>query len=164
MEQTNPFPAGTPVYSGTFSWEEACFDLTGYEGNCRIRFVFGSDGAVTGEGWYIDDLSLVVNFSDTEENQPVHPLTLHAALPNPMTNTTTLRLDLPITTTAQVAVYDASGRHIRTIVAEPLDAGRHNFSWSGLDKNNAAVPAGIYWLKAQVSGYPIQSTRLVIVR
>ncbi len=164
MEQTNPFPAETPVYSGTFSWEEASFDLAGYEGACRVRFVFGSDGAVTQEGWYIDDLSLAVNFSGTGDNEQLHPLTLHTALPNPTTNITSLKLDLPVPAAAQVAVYDASGRHVRTIVAKPLDAGRHTISWSGLDKNNAAVPAGIYWLKARVSGFPVQSRRVVIVR
>jgi len=52
----SPFEPDTPCYSGTDDWGVATFDLTGYSGVAQIMFRFGSDGAVTEEGWYIDDV------------------------------------------------------------------------------------------------------------
>ncbi len=54
----SPFAANTPVYSGSFDWTEAVFDLSAYSGNAAFRWIFGSDSSVTGAGWYIDDVSL----------------------------------------------------------------------------------------------------------
>jgi len=52
----SPFEPGTPCYSGSSGWTEATFDLSAYSGVVQIMFRFGSDGAVTFEGWYIDDV------------------------------------------------------------------------------------------------------------
>lgn len=52
----SPFAPGTPCYSGTHDWKQEFFDLSAYSGNVAIRFRFGSDGYVTEEGWFIDDL------------------------------------------------------------------------------------------------------------
>ena len=52
----SPFAPGTPCYSGVHDWTEAVFDLSAYSGVAQIMFRFGTDGAVTGEGWYIDDI------------------------------------------------------------------------------------------------------------
>ena len=54
----SPFTAGTLVWSGSIPWTEVVFDLSGYCGPARFRWVFGSDGALSYEGWYIDDIVL----------------------------------------------------------------------------------------------------------
>lgn len=56
----SPFPPDTPCYGETAGWEPAVFDLSDYSG-CTVlfRFRFGSDGYVTEEGWYIDDVKVV---------------------------------------------------------------------------------------------------------
>ena len=51
-------PGGTPCYSGSSDWTEAVFDLSAYSGVARIMFRFASDGAVSEEGWYIDDVTV----------------------------------------------------------------------------------------------------------
>jgi hypothetical protein len=53
----HPFP-GQMGYSGVFGWTQATFDLTGYTGLARLRFRFGSDQAVSEEGWYVDDVTV----------------------------------------------------------------------------------------------------------
>ncbi|KPJ52012.1 hypothetical protein AMJ39_08855 [candidate division TA06 bacterium DG_24] len=54
---TGPFPEMTPIYSGSYDWSQAVFDLSGYSGETvQLRFRFGSDQGVTAEGWYIDDV------------------------------------------------------------------------------------------------------------
>lgn len=52
----SPFEPGTPCYSGQFGWQQAEFDLSAYSGVVQLMFRFGSDGYVTEEGWYIDDV------------------------------------------------------------------------------------------------------------
>ncbi len=49
-------PAGTRCFSGSTDWVNTEFDLTLYSGVHQFMFRFVSDMAVTGEGWYIDDV------------------------------------------------------------------------------------------------------------
>jgi hypothetical protein len=53
-----PFDANTGVFSGQIDWAQALFDLSGYSGATKFRFLFGSDNAYRREGWYIDDVRL----------------------------------------------------------------------------------------------------------
>lgn len=69
----SPFPAGTPCFSGSHGWTQAEFDLSTLSGVVRFRFRFGTDGAVTEEGWYIDNI--VVEEAPHPEIQ-VEPLSL----------------------------------------------------------------------------------------
>ncbi len=57
----SPFPYDTPCFGGDgVSWEEATFDLSAYAGHvAHLRIRFGSDWAVTEEGWYIDDIAMI---------------------------------------------------------------------------------------------------------
>jgi subtilisin family serine protease len=52
----SPFAGGTPCFSGSHDWRQEEFDLAGYSGSAKIRFRFGTDGYVTAEGWYVDDV------------------------------------------------------------------------------------------------------------
>jgi hypothetical protein len=54
---SGPFGYGTPIFSGTFDWRQDAFHLSlSQSGVVQVRFRFGSDGAVTREGWYVDDV------------------------------------------------------------------------------------------------------------
>jgi hypothetical protein len=50
------FYSNDGLYSGSTGWSQAVFDLSAWSGEVRIMFRFDSDGAVSEEGWYIDDL------------------------------------------------------------------------------------------------------------
>jgi len=54
---SGPFGVGTPCFSGAFNWRKEVFPLEviGID-TIRVRFRFGSDGAITAEGWYLDDI------------------------------------------------------------------------------------------------------------
>ncbi len=62
-ENNPPFAENTPIYAGSIDWETAWFDITGYSGTVRFRFVFGSDGGVNHEGWYIDNIMLTDSYA-----------------------------------------------------------------------------------------------------
>ncbi len=55
-------PADTPLFSGDHDWEQVYFDLAEYAGQTiLIRFVFQSDGNTAYEGWFIDDIQIMLN-------------------------------------------------------------------------------------------------------
>ncbi len=56
-------PAGEPGFSGFDAvWRDSFVDLTPYVGSAdvRMRFVFGSDFSVEYDGWFIDEIEVVV--------------------------------------------------------------------------------------------------------
>lgn len=53
----SPFSPDTPCFVDTAGWEPAGADLAAYAGReIRIRFRFGADAYVVGEGWRLDDV------------------------------------------------------------------------------------------------------------
>ncbi|MBD3236210.1 MAG: hypothetical protein GF330_05880 [Candidatus Eisenbacteria bacterium] len=58
-----PFEEGTPCFSGEFDWREDTVRRY-YSGEMQFRFRFGSDGADTREGWYVDDLVIMGRSTD----------------------------------------------------------------------------------------------------
>ncbi len=56
---TGPFP-GLPCFSGSIDWAHVTVDLSSYSGDLRIRFRFGSDQSVGMEGWYVDDVNIIL--------------------------------------------------------------------------------------------------------
>ncbi|MBK7379429.1 MAG: immune inhibitor A [Ignavibacteriales bacterium] len=55
-------PNGEPLYDGVQSaWVKEDIDLTGHTSNqFKMRFQLKTDGGVTGDGWYVDDISIFV--------------------------------------------------------------------------------------------------------
>ncbi|MCA9757736.1 MAG: hypothetical protein KDA27_18185 [Candidatus Eisenbacteria bacterium] len=59
------------------------------------------------------------------------------------------RLSLPSTGRVDVAVFDAGGRRIATLVRTEMAAGRHAVAWDGRDDRGESAPQGVYFAKAQ---------------
>jgi len=57
---TGPFAGGTPCFSGQIGWEQVSVNLSAYSGNIQIRFRFGTDQGAAREGWYVDDIEIVL--------------------------------------------------------------------------------------------------------
>jgi hypothetical protein len=57
---TGPFACRTRCFSGTISWSEVVCDLGAFSGSAQIRFRFGSDNGGQREGWYVDDVRLIL--------------------------------------------------------------------------------------------------------
>ncbi|MBW6514023.1 MAG: T9SS type A sorting domain-containing protein, partial [Candidatus Syntrophosphaera sp.] len=141
----SPFPAGTNVYSGTFDWTQASFDLSSYQGTARFRYLFGSDGYVSGEGWYIDDVYVESEFvSNGETIVQTIRFELHENYPNPFNPTTTIRFDLPENSPVRLEIYNVKGQKVRSLLGSDLPKGSHSVIWNGLDDSGRPVSSGIY--------------------
>lgn len=152
-----PFPAGYPVWSGFFDWRQAEFDLSAFVGqHVRIRFRFGSDGAVNYEGWYVDDIVL----DPGAQSADVLPGTgvpgrsaLFGAAPNPFAPSTQIRFAVAAGTgPVSLEIIDVSGRRVRTLLDGPATPGYHAIAWDGRDNDGRSLAGGVYFARLSVDG------------
>ncbi len=83
--------------------------------------------------------------------------------PNPFNPRTTVSFDVPATGNVGLAVYDLSGRRVRTLVSGTLGAGRHEAVWSGDDDGGRPAAAGVYVLRLVQAGQAV-SVKLVLAK
>jgi hypothetical protein len=162
-----PWPAETPVYSGSLNWVPAVFAVSDQTGQARFRFRFGSDGADVMEGWYIDEVEFIGSGVDpASAGEPV-PLTLHPVVdqnrPNPFGPSTAIAFSLPEWSQVSLQVFDPSGRLVRTLARGPMDAGAHRVSWDGRADDGATASSGVYFYRFQV-GDTVETRRMILTR
>jgi flagellar hook assembly protein FlgD len=86
---------------------------------------------------------------------------LRAAAPNPFASRTAIGFSLPRAGTARLAVYDAAGRLVRTLVNGERPAGPHEIVWDATDGGGRAVRPGTYFMRLEAAG--TARTRSVVV-
>lgn len=90
-------------------------------------------------------------------------LRLVGAFPNPMRGWTTVRFTLPEPAGVRLAIFDLSGRRIRTLADRPYGAGAFETPWDGRDTRGVAVDPGLYWARLEVAGRTL-SARIAVLR
>lgn len=146
----SPFTANTYVYSGTVAWQEATFDLSSYSGSARFRFLFGSDGSSTGEGWYIDDVRLESDYVGIDEQTAIPSVYSLSNYPNPFNPNTRISFSLPENSKISLEIYNVKGQRVKTLVNRTdYQAGNHNIQWDGKDDNGSSIASGVYFYKLQ---------------
>ncbi len=92
---------------------------------------------------------------------------LHPSYPNPFAvqqrTAVTIRFQLNRAADIELAVYDLSGRLVRTLMRGPQRAGMHTLQWDGRDANGQAVASGVYLYRLR-SGGQVQVRRMVVLR
>jgi hypothetical protein len=156
-------------FDGTqLSWTEVEIDIGDYVGTdaFSVRFVLDSDGWVTADGWYVDDVRVFGDAPSVDvPGGSVAPDRLVVAnYPNPFNPRTRIRYDVPATGTVELSVYDVSGRLVRTLVAgEKREAGTHHESWDGTDDRGDRVAAGVYFARVRNARHTA-STKMVLLK
>ncbi len=87
---------------------------------------------------------------------------LRAVRPSPFTASTEITFVLPSATRASLAVYDAHGRRVTSILDRELPPGRHAARWLGTDSRGNLVPGGVYFIR--LSGTGRSEVSKVVVR
>jgi hypothetical protein len=64
--------------------------------------------------------------------------------PNPFNPNTVIGFTVPESGSVSLMVYDVLGRHVRTLVSQPYQAGLHSVGWDGRDDSGNMVSAGVY--------------------
>ena len=84
--------------------------------------------------------------------------TLHGSFPNPMRERATIRYELPEARDVTVAVYDALGRKVKTLVAGEEQRGRQELSFQA-----EGLASGVYFYRITAGDYA-ETRKLVLVR
>jgi hypothetical protein len=95
---------------------------------------------------------------------PPAALALSPAWPSPARagSAVTLRAALPAAAHVRLALFDVSGRRVRTLVDTARDAGTFTATWDGRDDAGRAVRAGLYFARLDAAGRH-GTTRVAIV-
>lgn len=139
-----PFGQGMPL--------QAVFDLTLHQGSRTL--VAATHGR---SQWKVDLNELPVAVGPPA---PATRLALSAPTPNPARGACRLELILPAAGLAEAAIFDASGRRVRRLLAGRAEAGRHALGWDGLDERGRRAPAGVYFVRASAAG--VTATRRLV--
>ncbi|MCA9753154.1 MAG: T9SS type A sorting domain-containing protein [Gemmatimonadetes bacterium] len=94
--------------------------------------------------------------TDSPEDVPVIAPKAHGlglAAPNPFVADTSLRFEIARPAHARLRVYDVSGRLVRTLVDERLEAGRHTANWDGRDESGRRVASGVFFVRMQAENF-----------
>ncbi len=89
-----------------------------------------------------------------DEHATPRTFALHQNAPNPFNPETVIRYDVPSPGgKVHVAVYDVSGRLVRTLVDAAQAAGRHSVRWNGRNGEGVAVASGVYFCRMTAPGF-----------
>ena len=77
-----------------------------------------------------------------------------ANAPNPFNPATEISLRLPEGGEVELAIFDVSGRRVRSFELGTLTAGEHSLTWRGDDQNGRPVVSGVYYARTLVDGAP----------
>lgn len=160
----SPFPTNTPVFSGTFDWTEATFNLGDVTGTAQFRFVFGSDGYVAGEGWYIDDVRVEADPSANGDSVVIPAqLTLMQNYPNPFNPNTNIGFYLPQSGKVKLSIYNLKGQLVNVLADRDMPAGHSAITWDGKDSRGNSVASGIYSYRLQSGNHSI-SKKMILMK
>ncbi|MEO0091160.1 MAG: T9SS type A sorting domain-containing protein [candidate division WOR-3 bacterium] len=81
------------------------------------------------------------------------PTMLYAPKPNPFTNQTQIRFQIPVKTKVNLKVYNSAGRLVNTLVSDKMRPGYYTMSWNGKDDQDRSVGNGIYFVRLITDDY-----------
>jgi hypothetical protein len=77
--------------------------------------------------------------------------------PNPFNPVTVIEYELPMTQHVSIAVYDALGRKVQTLVNGVMPAGRHAVEWEGTN-----MASGVYFYRLETTQQTVTRKMLLI--
>jgi hypothetical protein len=119
----------------------------------------GNWGAAQSVGVQVNGDAGDVAFTDG----PVVEFALDANRPNPFRTDTRIRFALPAPQPVSLKVYNIAGRLVRTLVDEPLAAGRYDVIWDGRTDTGIRAAAGVYFYRV-VAGSYVAERKMVRLR
>ncbi|KQC13384.1 MAG: hypothetical protein APR63_00645 [Desulfuromonas sp. SDB] len=134
------------TYSGSSSgWKQEIIPLSASSDSVQLRFVFYSeDNSIQMEGWYIDDIYVYGKQVGVEEIVNVvngYQYRLSSRLLSPEWYA---EIYMPDQNTADLRLYDITGREIFKFYQGQLNPGWHKFNIT------TDLPSGVYFLKIRV--------------
>jgi len=84
-------------------------------------------------------------------------------VPNPFNPTTWIKFELPLASRTVLEVFAVDGRRVRTLMNQPLAAGRYRVVWDGRNDKSGPVASGIYFYRIRAGSY-VSSKRMLLLK
>jgi len=161
-------PTGEPLYDGVVSnWVQEKISLTNYlSSNFKVRFQLRTDGGVTRDGWYVDDIGLLIYTIPTslqDKAIAVNKFELEQNYPNPFNPSTKIKITIPSnvkreTSNVSLKVYDVLGNVVATLVNEEKSAGNYEIEF-----NASNLSSGIYYYRLN-AGFYTDTKKMILLK
>ncbi len=167
-DQTLSGLASRPGWSGhSDGWRGAVFDLTAFRSpTFRFRLAFGSDGNITGSGFWIDDVTFDLGTATPDPNAgwpPPRPGPQLRAWPSPFNPAATIAWRGAAPGPLRVTVHDLRGRAVRALWDGPA-AAAGTLTWDGTDDAARQAASGVYLVRLRDARGDGAVVRLVLAR
>jgi hypothetical protein len=142
-------PSDTTASDGTWTWDSGYYykvSAIDIHGNESDHAMLGPDN-VTGT-----DLPPAALVDFLAQNRP-----------NPFNPVTTIVFGLDEASHASLEIYDATGRLVRVLVDDPLEANRYERVWDGKDNAGRPVASGVYFYKLVTKDFT-QTRKMVLLK
>jgi hypothetical protein len=73
-----------------------------------------------------------------------------------------LQYTLPADAHVSLAIYDAQGRVVRTLIHQDAAAGTFRATWDGLDDAGQSLPRGLFFARLTAGGKTVETRKLVL--
>ena len=90
-------------------------------------------------------------------------LALHQNYPNPFNPVTTISFTLPSAARVTLAVFDAEGRLVRSLVDDTLEGGIKQIEWDGRDDAGRPASSGVYFYRLE-AGKQSLTRKMVLLK
>jgi hypothetical protein len=135
---------------------------------CGSRIAFRKGRAVTilpdsGDVWIVyscplrppvDGNKYLFNPTSGIQENPIalQHIQLSSPYPNPFTNKTMISYFVSKRASVKLAVFDISGREVKSLFSNVANPGRYMMTWYGDDNRGKKVSTGVYFIRLNVTG------------
>jgi hypothetical protein len=96
------------------------------------------------------------------ERLPI-PTMLFTPKPNPFTNRTQIRFQIPIKTKVDLKIFNSAGRLVNTLMDNEMNPGYYTMNWNGKDDYGRNQSKGIYFVRLKTNNYDA-TKKMILVR
>ncbi len=127
----------------------------------NIRFATGA--TIVGHLSEMSFNKTIVKGDDEVAAVTIDRFELEQNYPNPFNPSTTIAFTVAEHRFVSLKIYNVQGQLIRILINDSYDAGRHTFSWDGLDDRRNRVASGIYIYHISAGDFQ-QSRKMIMMK
>jgi hypothetical protein len=146
---------------------DLCFDLRAERsgnGNGRVyEIVYGATDGAGNAVYDTVEVRVPHDMSEDMTENTGSSTALTSVHPNPFNPQTTLEYTLASSGRVRIAIYDARGSLVRSLVNQHMAAGGHRMTWNGTDQGGRSVGSGIYFVKMN-AGSHVEARKIVLLK
>ncbi|MDX2474222.1 MAG: glycoside hydrolase family 3 N-terminal domain-containing protein [Candidatus Krumholzibacteria bacterium] len=151
------FSINVPVTGGWQNWVSVSAQAFLPQGYSRMR-IHAEQGGFN-LNWFEANLTV-----SGVGNTPTRSLGLVQNYPNPFNPQTTISFDLPTQMTANLHVFDISGRLVAVLMDdETAQQGRNEVIWRGTDLDGRSLPSGTFFYRLEAGGL-VETRRMTLLK